>query len=48
LQATIKAAMKQDEDSHNLLMPLTETVTSYLFLIFCYLASFFVYDHKFI
>ncbi|KAE8775721.1 MutS2 protein [Hordeum vulgare] len=26
LQVTIKAAMKQDEDSHNLLLPLTETI----------------------
>jgi hypothetical protein len=40
LQATVKAAMKQDEDSHNLLMPLTETVTSYLFLIFAILHLF--------
>ncbi|XP_020178602.1 uncharacterized protein [Aegilops tauschii subsp. strangulata] len=26
LQVTIRAAMKQDEDSHNLLLPLTETI----------------------
>jgi hypothetical protein len=41
LQATIKVAMKQDEDVHNLLMPLTETVSSYRVLIFAILHPFF-------
>ena len=40
LQATIRAAMKQDEDSHNLLMPLTERVSYYIFLIFAILHFF--------
>jgi hypothetical protein len=31
LQGTIKAAMKQGEDSRDLLMPLTETVSSCFF-----------------
>jgi hypothetical protein len=35
LQGTIKAAMKQGEDSRDLLMPLTETVSfCFFFLIF--------------
>ena len=42
LQVTIRAAMKQDEDSHNLLLPLTETVSSYSFTHFCSLASFVI------
>ena len=40
LQATIRAAMKQYEDSHDLLMPLTETVSYYIFLIFAILHFF--------
>lgn len=48
LQVTIRAAMKQYEDSHDLLMPLTETVSYYNFLIFAILHFFATYEHKYI
>lgn len=35
LQVAIKAAIKQDEDSHNRLVPLTETVRTSRFLLPC-------------